>query len=59
MTAASIPATTSLFMGQAAPGEKGAVAGSYRTIEAGGKALGSFVIGTLYMASYYDDYPAQ
>ena len=59
LSAASVPAVASLFMGQAAPGEKGAVAGSYRTIEAGGKALGSFVVGTLYMGSYYDDYPAQ
>eukprot|EP00961_Rhodomonas_salina_P015137 203370-Rhodomonas_salina.1 len=58
LTAAAVPAVVSLFMGQAVPGEKGAVAGSFRTIEAGGKALGSFVIGTVYMATYYNAYPA-
>ena len=59
ISAAVQPAVVSLFIGQAASDEKGSVAGSYRTIEAGGKALGSFVLGTIYMAAYFREYPAQ
>ena len=57
--AATQSCVVTLFIGQAHPSEKGAVAGSYRTIEAGGKALGSFIMGTLYMSAYFSDYPAQ
>ena len=53
------PAVVTLFIGQADAGEKGAVAGSYRTLEAGGKALGSLIMGTIYMAAYFREYPAQ